>query len=192
MDTHRVDAVVRHAKRYPVAQMERNLWLKNLTLMNLVLLVASALAHFELVEPKGRKVDEMTADQGPCGQAPPQERVKIPTKGLLIATTIFHRNTTLNYRLSLAQNPTKQEEFTEVYAPELVVARASTVRTTPLDFETIRGVGNNVNATLQIRSVDYHSIMYQCIDVTFVKQSTNSASTLSSAAVVSALISLLL
>jgi hypothetical protein len=160
--------------------------------MNFILLIASALAHFDLVEPKGRKVDEMTADQAPCGQSPPQERVKIPTTGLLIATTIFHRNSTLNYRLSLAQNPTKQEEFTEVFSPQFVVERASTVRTAPLNFDTIRGVGNNVNATLQIHSVDYHSTMYQCIDVTFVKQSSSSATSLTSAAVASALLGLLL
>jgi hypothetical protein len=144
--------------------------------MKFLALCATVFAHFDLVEPKGRAVVEATSEIAPCGQAVQQtERVKIPTQGLLIATTIFHRNTKLNYRLSLAQNPTRQEEFTEVYAPEFNVERASTVRTAPINFESIRGVANNVNATLQVHSQDSHSIMYQCIDVTFVKQSSSSA-----------------
>jgi hypothetical protein len=149
--------------------------------MNSLLLVASALCHFSLIEPKGRKVDESTSMNAPCGGSPPMERITLPMTGNYIGTRIYHKNSTIFYRISMAENPTTQEEFSELL-PTLVVERAGTIRTPPIDFSTVK-VNAGSKATIQVQSLDSHEIMYQCIDVVFEQKqaSSSSAVTLGSA-----------
>jgi hypothetical protein len=135
-----------------------------------VAFLGSVLAHFDLVEPKGRIVNEETANEAPCGGVPTGNRTQLPLQGSLIGTTIFHKGTVLRYRISLKENPS-QNDFVELL-PQFTVEKASTVRTNPIDYTAVAGVKENVNAVVQIQSEDSHEGMYQCIDVTFIKKSS--------------------
>jgi hypothetical protein len=134
------------------------------------LLPSLALAHFDVVEPTARTVNEETAENAPCGGAPPMVRISVPLKGLIVGTTIFHKGSKLKYMMSLSENPTSQDEFKVAFSPEITVEKASTVRTPPIDLEAI-GLTSGKNATLQIHSEDSHETMFQCIDITIAKTS---------------------
>jgi hypothetical protein len=144
-----------------------------------VAFLGSVLAHFDLVEPKGRVINEATAKEAPCGGASMSTiRTKVFLEESIIATTIYHKNTTITYKISLKDNP-NQNDFIQLL-PNATVDKASTVRTSSIDFTKISGVKENINATLQVYSEDEEESMYQCIDVTFIKKSSNSATSLSS------------
>ena len=138
---------------------------------------ATVFAHFDVVEPKARTVDEATSETVPCGGSNIIGfRTKVPVQGLLVATTIYHKGTKLQYKIAVVENPQTQADFRDTFSPDFVVEKASTIRTQALDFSSVAGVANNVNATLQVYSKDSHSEMYQCIDVTFFKAASSSAS----------------
>jgi hypothetical protein len=130
-----------------------------------LLLVASAFGHFYLHEPTPRTVVDATEKDAPCGGSALGSRTIVRGTQLQLKTQAFHKDAKFTYKLSLKENPTSNEDFPHVVAPEFVVQQTGNISTT-LNFQNIP---IEKYGTVQVYSLDGPSGTYQCVDLEFQK-----------------------
>ncbi len=131
------------------------------------LLSTFALAHFDVVYPKPRGENEDLEDQAPCGGGVLGKRMEVPLSGRGIGVMSYHRETTFDFKISFAANPTKQKDFTVQIANTLKTGRTGQQYTDKINYSAFGAKVGQI-ATIQIASQDNHVRAYQCVDVKFI------------------------
>jgi hypothetical protein len=134
-------------------------------MIQLVLFISSVLGHFYLHEPTPRTVVDATEKEAPCGGSAQGSRTLVRGNQLQLKTQAFHTEARFTYKLSLKENPTTNEDFQHVVAPDFVVQQTGNITTT-LNFQNIP---IEKYGTVQVYSLDGPSGTYQCVDLEFQK-----------------------
>jgi hypothetical protein len=132
-----------------------------------VFLIAAALAHFDIRQPTPRVQDLDGINDVPCGASPQGSRQVFPIVGGVITGQGYHGKSTMFYKLSLAQTPSTNQDFSIEIHPSTYAERSGPFRIGPLDLSRVAGVRNGVVGTIQVSTEDSHAFSYQCIDVVF-------------------------